>query len=230
MTGTITGRDAFIANLNKHGNFDEFYELYQPVSILPKTRLAEKTLDQLLDVAKERAAQVYATVIETTKGELPNVIAEVIAEHGGGKVIIPSDDRFAEFGLEPNGAPLAIWQPGREHREENLANAESANVAVAFADWFLAESCSAVVYSRPGQGRALHFLPQHYVSIVPASVIVPRTTGTAMALNSPQNPAFAEGRTVHFISGPSNSADIELELVVGLHGPLSATYVIVTDA
>jgi L-lactate dehydrogenase complex protein LldG len=228
--GTITGRDAFLANLAKRKTFDAEFTPYQLVNELPKTRLANKTLTELIEVAKVRAAQVFATIIVTTRAELPDIIAAQIAEHGGGQVLIPTDPRFEQFGLKPKGDPLVKWQPGREYREENLANAANANVAVAFADWFLAESCSAVVYSRPGQGRALHFLPQHYLSIVPASVIVPRTTAVAGMLNTPDNPALAEGRTVHFISGPSNSADIELELVVGLHGPLSATYLIVTDA
>jgi len=230
MNGTITGRETFLKNLEKRGTFDKTYEPYEPLNDLPKTRLADKSIDELIEIAAVRAGQVFATIVTTTRAGLPDAIGSVVAENGGGQVLIPTDERFAEFGLVPSGDPLVVWQPGREHREANLEAAANSNVAVAFADWFLAESCSAVVYSRPGQGRALHFLPRHYISIVPASVIVPRTTGVAGTLNSFDHPAVAEGRTVHFISGPSNSADIELELVVGLHGPLSATYIIVTDA
>ena len=61
--------------------------------------------------------------------------------------------------------------------------------------------------------------------MIPLSRMVPSSTQAATWLDENKKP----GSTVHFISGPSNSGDIEMQLVVGLHGPLEINYVIVKD-
>ncbi|MNY72191.1 Lactate utilization protein C [compost metagenome] len=64
------------------------------------------------------------------------------------------DPRFAGYGLTFPGS--FVWEEAAG-REENIRRAESANTAVIFADYALAESGTIVVESRPDQGRSPTF-------------------------------------------------------------------------
>lgn len=226
MTGTIENREKFLATLlEKRGGVELPYEAYQPISDLPETHLANLTPDELLEVAKDQAGRVSANLVETTSSDLNAVIAQLIEKSGAGQVMVPSTDEFEKFGVKVSTDNLVSWKIGKEYRDENIMAAQNSNVAVAVAKFFLAESATIVVESSAGQGRSLHFLPTHYISVIPMSRMVARSTQAASWLNEHKTP----GSTVHFISGPSNSGDIEMQLVVGLHGPLEINYVIVKD-
>lgn len=226
MTGSIENREQFLATLlEKRGGVELPFEPYQAISDLPKTHLADLSAEELLGIAKEQAEFVSANLVETTASEMNAVIADLIEKSGGGQVMIPSTDEFAKFGVEIATDQLVSWKIGAEYRDENIMAAQNSNVAVAVPKFFLAESATIVVESEAGQGRSLHFLPTHYIAVIPLSRMVARSTQAADWFDKNKKP----GSTLHFISGPSNSGDIEMQLVVGLHGPLEINYVVVKD-
>lgn len=226
MTGTIENRSKFLKTLfEKRGGVELPFEPYVPISDLPETHLAHLTTEELLDIAKEQASRVSANLIETSSFEMNEVIRQLIEKSGGGQVMIPSTDEFEKLGVNVISDQLVKWKIGKENRDENINAAQNSNVVVAVPKFFLAESATIVVESEAGQGRSLHFLPTHYISVIPLSRMVPRSTQAAAWFDEHKKP----GSTLHFISGPSNSGDIEMQLVVGLHGPLEINYVIVKD-
>jgi hypothetical protein len=81
-----------------------------------------------------------------------------------------------------------------------------------------AADCAAVaVLERDAPHRALPFLCQHLVLLLPVAAIAPDLQRAWAAL-----PARAtRGHHITWISGPSKTADIEQTLVYGAHGPLS---------
>ncbi|MDO3408801.1 lactate utilization protein C [Saccharibacillus sp. CPCC 101409] len=186
--------------------------------------LSDRTPEQLVEILKEQCFFIHTQVIESTPELLQQTLGDLIAGYGGGPVVRSGDPRFAEYGLSFPGD--FAWS---EHagREENVRRAEAANIALVFADYALAESGTVVLASRPDQGRALHFLPAHYIAVIERERIVPRSTQAMADLNRRVEAGENLGSCLNMISGPSNSADIEMQLVVGVHGPLRATYVLV---
>ena len=226
MTGTIENRTQFLDTLlKKRGGVELPFEPYTLISDLPQTHLADLSTDELLELAKEQARRVSANLVETTSSQMNEIIQGLIDKSGGGQVIVPSTDELEKLGVNIISDQLVKWKIGKEKREENINAAQNSNVVVAVPKFFLAESATIVVESEAGQGRSLHFLPTHYISVIPLSRMVPRSTQAATWLDENKKP----GSTLHFISGPSNSGDIEMQLVVGLHGPLEINYVIVKD-
>lgn len=226
MAGTIENRTQFLDTLlKKRGGVELPFEPYTLISDLPQTHLADLSSNELLELAKEQARRVSANLVETTSSEMNEIIHGLIEKSGGGQVIVPSTDELEKLGVNIISDQLVKWKLGKEKREENINAAQNSNVVVSVPKFFLAESATIVVESETGQGRSLHFLPNHYISVIPLSRMVPRSTQAASWLDENKKP----GSTLHFISGPSNSGDIEMQLVVGLHGPLEINYVIVKD-
>lgn len=186
--------------------------------------LADRTPEQLVDILKEQCFFIHTQIIESTPALLQRTLNDLIAGCGGGPVIRSGDTRFAKYGLSFEGE--AVWSE-QAGRAGNIRLAEAANVALVFADFALAESGTVVLESRPDQGRALHFLPAHYIAVIERERIVPRSTQAMQELNRRHEAGAALGSCLNLISGPSNSADIEMQLVVGVHGPLRATYVLI---
>lgn len=191
--------------------------------------------DDLLEVLKTQCASIHTDVFETNKEQLPLTLQKVVSHYGGGPVVTWNDPRFAEYGLSHllyhhwrnSGIHVHIWDPSLG--AVNITEAEQANIGITFSDITLAESGTVVLFSDRGKGRTVSFLPQNYICIIPKSTIVPRMTQAAFYIHQQVKAGKEVASCINFITGPSNSADIEMNLVVGVHGPVKAAYVVVAD-
>ncbi len=206
---------------------------FTPINTLPATTLSDLSADELLNLAQKRSVALQVDFQVTPQKKLPQVLNAWLKSQHAQNILLPTDPRFSAYGLDQWLAHLTptprFWQPNAG-RATNLDAASHADVAIAIGDYLLAESGTLTVATTRGQGRAFHFLPTHYLAIIPRSHVVPRSYQALQAYRQALQNGTLQTSNINFISGPSNSGDIEMVLVVGVHGPLTVSYVVIDDA
>ncbi len=188
--------------------------------------------DELVLQLIEHCEVIHTEVKRTTKENLVETLGSLLKEWNITSAMYVNDERFHEYGLTPlfkiEGAThFRMW--GSDHKEEDIAFAKAADLGITFSDMTLAESGTVVLFNDGLKGRHVSLLPESYIAIVPKSTIVPRLTQATKRIHDQNKVGEKLPACVNFISGPSNSADIEMNLVVGVHGPIRTAYIIVDD-
>jgi L-lactate utilization protein LutC len=92
-----------------------------------------------------------------------------------------------------------------------------AELGVTVADYALADTGTIVALASPDEGRLDSVLPPAHIVIVPTSVILPDMW--ALFAEVKRRHLLENHSSMVFITGPSRTADIELTLTIGVHGP-----------
>jgi L-lactate dehydrogenase complex protein LldG len=85
------------------------------------------------------------------------------------------------------------------------------DLGITEADYLLSETGTLVLHSAADKPRAVSLLPRIHLAIVRAEM-----------LRADMHQVFAEAKNSHYlvlITGPSRTADIELTVTLGVHGP-----------
>lgn len=226
---TLTNRDTFLANIaSRLGRAPLTEKPIRQWQHMPQLEvLSDKTLDELVQILIEQCSNIHTAVSICTVENLQATVQKTIADYGHDEVIYSKDHRFNQLGIETflQGLEKSYeWDASKGY--DNIQIAERANVGIVISDVTLAESGTIMVQTSEHVGRSLSYLPTHSIAIILKSTIVPRITQAAQQLRQLEQPVAS---SIHFITGPSNSADIEMNLVVGVHGPVKMTYIIVED-
>lgn len=237
MAGSIVNRDAFLSNIAKQLGRAPKTQLTKPVwQYQPQDRvLKDATKDELVAVLAKQCQNINTNLIVTTTENLATDLQKVVEQYGGRSVITWQDERFENYGLAqlmhtqwPQvDIELYVWDETQP--EENIRQAEKANIGITISEMTLAESGTAVLFSDKHKGRTVSFLPEKSIILIPKSTIVPRITQAARWMSQKVQNGEHIASCINFITGPSNSADIEMIPVVGVHGPIKATYIVIED-
>lgn len=237
MTGTIQNRDPFLNKIAENLGRSRISTMverpkwkYQPQHEV----LKDATQDELLEVLINQCRNIHTDIHITDTAHLEGTLKNVVDNYGGGPIITWKDKRFSDWGLDSllkeewpsQSIDVHEWD---YKRTDNITIAEQANVGITISEMTLAESGTVVLFSNENHGRTVSFLPTTYIALVPKSTIVPRMTQAAQKMRAIEKQGGKVASCINFITGPSNSADIELNLVVGVHGPVKATYIVISD-
>lgn len=157
---------------------------------------------------EQRLADYHVGVLHVDdETEIAAVAERRLVERGIGSLVIPAD-------LPP------AWRPGRPvpREDHGLSYAVLDGIAgvMTASRLAVAESGSIALDHGVGQGRrALTLLPDYHLCVVLACDVV-GLLPEAMGL---LHERVAAGAPLTFFSGPSATADIELDRVEGVHGP-----------
>lgn len=179
--------------------------------------------------ASERAQRFVAVL--TKIGGRAEIVADAAAAAQRVRAILAeANARSVAISDAPELAAIAAALPATVRtlapdasRDELLA----ADAGITGAQWGIAETGTLVLASASERHRLASLLPPLHVALLPASRLLGTLGDAFAALRGPDGAPAS--RTITFVTGPSRTADIELTLVVGVHGPKLLHVVVVDD-
>jgi L-lactate dehydrogenase complex protein LldG len=166
----------------------------------------------LPELFQKRAEEMKMLVDLTPIDELLPNLAEFLREKNCKSVML-SDTRLLEKlrvveYLNNNGFIARTW------RQMSADSAYDVDAGVTEADYAVAETGTLAIRHRPEHGRLLSLVPFVHVAIVEPKIFVADLLDLFQRLTRE-----GTGSGVTLISGPSKTADIEMNTVTGVHGP-----------
>jgi L-lactate dehydrogenase complex protein LldG len=195
----------------------------RPKAYLPVTHIDDTSPDALL----ER----FTTEMVGLKGEVYPVegdeaacmkVLELLRSHDTTSILA------WDFACIPvNGLEQAIREAGiqiihphlhDEFREEIIETMRDAQCGVTGVDAAAATTGTLIVSTAPGKGRMPTVLAQVWIPILTIDQIIPRIEDWVASERANDLRTIRSSANVAFISGPSRTADIEMEPILGVHG------------
>jgi L-lactate dehydrogenase complex protein LldG len=120
----------------------------------------------------------------------------------------------------------------RDRTGENdfVRTAIDSDIGITTVDYAMADTGTLVLISGEGRARSASLVPPVHVAVVEARQIIAGLDDlfTLMAENGNRSDRELAS-AITFITGPSRTADIELTLVVGVHGPQQLHVILLTE-
>ena len=215
---TNSARESILGSIRTHlaasAPFND--HLVNPANpvILSKTELTPRSL---LELFKESVESVAGHCIITT--DITDVLSRIITDLNGQRIAISDDPEvkrllyatdleIEELGIAPDAHDIFRFDAG-------ISTAQAA----------IADTGTLILDSACERHRLVSLVPPVHIAVIKASAIVETLSDALTLLQKDKEISPA----ITFITGPSRTADIELTLAIGVHGPREL-YVIVNGS
>jgi L-lactate dehydrogenase complex protein LldG len=156
-------------------------------------------------------------VRQATMEDAKRWIAAKTAELQAKLVLRQNQPELNELRLEDELQDVEVIVWDEAPREQQAAIAAGADIGLLVAEHAVAYTGSIVVTSSERKGRSVSLLPTVLFAVIPAERMHTRLGEVLRPIDAVPREQLPAG--IHFISGPSRSADIENDLTIGVHGP-----------
>ena len=128
-------------------------------------------------------------------------------------------------------AGIELFVPNDLHDDVDRQRAGRTAIGLTGVDAAFAGTGSVVLAPSKGRSRAASLLPYRHIALVPMSTIYPTVEAWLAALRRQERLGdfVRDSAQLAFITGPSKSADIELNLTLGVHGPKQIHAIVFDD-
>ena len=176
------------------------------------------------DVVKQFTEQLTAVGAQCTtvrgEPEAAAALARILTEAGARRVV-GSDAPLVQRLLQSVGKSLVLVTD----RVERLSRDElfACDAGVTTAQWGIADTGTLVLESARERSRLLSLVPPIHVALLSTRCICD-------SLSDALGRVSVANHAITFITGPSRTSDIELTLVVGVHGPQTVHVLLMEEA
>jgi L-lactate utilization protein LutC len=196
----------------------------RPPAYLPVTQQPDTSPDALLERFTLELEQLKGSVFSVEgDGGARDKVLELLAFHNASHILAWDFTCIPVIGLEDaiREAGIEITQPDThdEFRSETLVHAETAQVGLTGADAAAATTGTLIFTTAPGKGRIPTVLAPVHIAVIALDQIVTRIEDWLALERKRGLDGIRSAANVCFITGPSRTGDIEMHMVLGVHGP-----------
>lgn len=203
----------------------------RPKHYLPVTIQDDTTPDALLERFTREVTNLKGEV-HTAEGDAAarECVLDLLRQYEATRIIAWDFLHIPVDGLEGavRDAGIEVLHPETRDdlRTDMLVSAEAAQVGLTGADAAAAATGTLIFTTAPGRGRLPTILAPVHIAVITRDQLVTRVEDWVKTLRDGDMETIRHSANFCFVSGPSRTGDIEMELILGVHGP-GAVHVIV---